>query len=124
MWVVAVSDVCGVIYCGAGIDVTVLWWVVTDGLHSVTGYQYGVCIDNVELFELDVDVFVFVALEGVIIDANVDAVGVCLIVEGANGPTILGADHVFADRGIVVVSDILANAGGVVVFYLEWVQNF
>jgi glutamate dehydrogenase (NAD(P)+) len=76
-----------------------------------------------ELLELDVDVLVPAALEDVITIRNVENVKAKLIVEGANGPTSFRADNVINDKGIMVVPDILANAGGVTVSYFEWVQN-
>ena len=69
------------------------------------------------------DVLVPAAMDGVLTGQNADTVRARLIVEGANGPTSPDADTIFADKGITVIPDILANAGGVVVSYLEWVQN-
>jgi glutamate dehydrogenase (NAD(P)+) len=78
---------------------------------------------NAELLEADVTVVVPAALEGVITPEVAEKMRCRLVVEGANGPTTPDADLVLADRGILLVPDILANAGGVVVSYFEWVQD-
>jgi len=80
-------------------------------------------ISNAELLAMDVDVLVPAALEGQITSANVHEVRAKIIVEGANGPITADADRVLADRGVTIMPDILANAGGVVVSYFEWVQS-
>ena len=80
-------------------------------------------MSNEELLELDVDVLVPAALEGVIHEGNADAVRAKFVVEGANGPLTPAADAVLDGRGVIVVPDILANAGGVAVSYFEWVQD-
>jgi glutamate dehydrogenase (NAD(P)+) len=79
-------------------------------------------ITNAELLTSEVDVLIPAALEHQIRADNASHVQARLIVEGSNGPTTREADHILSDRGIVVVPDILANAGGVVVSYFEWVQ--
>lgn len=76
-----------------------------------------------ELLTLDVDVLVPAALEAQIVVENAGGVRAKVIVEGANGPTTPEADLILADKGVVIVPDILANAGGVVCSYFEWVQN-
>jgi glutamate dehydrogenase (NAD(P)+) len=80
-------------------------------------------IDNHELLTGEVDVLIPAALEHQIHIGNVNQVQAQMIVEAANGPTTREADEVLNDRGVIVVPDILANAGGVVVSYFEWVQN-
>ena len=80
-------------------------------------------VTNGELLALPVDFLVPAALEGQIHERNVDSVRARFIVEGANGPTTPEADAILADKGIFVVPDILANAGGVIVSYFEWVQD-
>ncbi|MFH1243567.1 MAG: Glu/Leu/Phe/Val dehydrogenase [Pseudomonadota bacterium] len=80
-------------------------------------------VTNEEILELDCDILVPAALENVITAENADRIRAKLIVEGANGPTTLEADQVLYDKGITVLPDILANAGGVVVSYFEWLQN-
>jgi len=80
-------------------------------------------ISNRELLELPVDILAPAAIEGQLTSANASQVKAAMIVEGANGPTTPAADAEFADRGITVIPDILANAGGVTVSYFEWVQD-
>ena len=80
-------------------------------------------LDNDDLLELDVDVLIPAAVSVVLSEDNAADVGTSLIVEGANGPTTPVADAVFARRDVLVVSDILANAGGVTVSYFEWLKN-
>jgi len=93
------------------------------GMESVAGYPGTDPISNEELIELDVDILVPAALEGVIHDGNADAVKARFIVEGANGPTTPDADAILESKGTIVVPDILANSGGVAVSYFEWVQD-
>lgn len=120
--VVAVSDISGAIYSASGLDVSdVRAWVAESG--GVYGYRHADALSHDELFELDVDVLVPAALEGVITAGNAPRIKARLIVEGANGPTTPEADEILAANGTVIVPDILANAGGVIVSYLEWVQN-
>ncbi len=80
-------------------------------------------LTNSELLELPCDVLVPAALENQLTGRNASRVKARLIIEAANGPTTPDADHIFNDRGIIVVPDILANAGGVTVSYFEWVQD-
>ena len=80
-------------------------------------------ISNEELLTLDVDVLIPAAIENQITEKNADRIKAKVIVEGANGPTTFEADSILRERGIHIVPDILANAGGVVVSYLEWVQD-
>jgi glutamate dehydrogenase (NAD(P)+) len=80
-------------------------------------------ITNDELLYLDVDLLAPCALEQVITSENADKVKAHLICEGANGPVTPGADAILEDKGVVVLPDVLANAGGVVVSYFEWVQG-
>ena len=119
--VLAVSDQYGAIYTSAGLDVSsLLAHVAATG--SVVGFAGADPIDNAALLSLDVDVLIPAAVEGVLTDTTAATVKARWVVEGANGPTTTAGDQVLADRGIVVVPDILANAGGVVVSYFEWVQ--
>jgi len=121
--VVAVSDVKGGAHNSMGLNPAAMMRSVKQGLDSVAGYPGTDSITNEELLELDVDVLVPAALEGVIHDGNADKIHAKFIVEGANGPTTPDADAVLEDRGIHVVPDILANSGGVAVSYFEWVQD-
>ncbi|MFD9945136.1 Glu/Leu/Phe/Val dehydrogenase [Nonomuraea sp. NPDC059023] len=120
--VVAVSDVRGAIYSPTGLDIADLraHSAETGGVY---GYRHADAMSHADLFELDVDLLVPAALEGVITEENAPRVRARLIVEGANGPTTPEADEILAASGTTVVPDILANAGGVIVSYLEWVQN-
>jgi glutamate dehydrogenase (NAD(P)+) len=90
---------------------------------TVFGYEGGDAVTNAELLQLDCDVLIPAALEGQLTHANADGVKASVVVEAANGPTTSEADHIFHDRDIPVVPDILANAGGVTVSYFEWVQD-
>jgi glutamate dehydrogenase (NAD(P)+) len=120
--VVAVSDIHGGVYRRDGLDVRALLEHVRR-YHSVVGFRDAEPISNAELLELDVDFLIPAATENQITRANADRIRARFILEGANGPTTLEADAVLERRGIVVVPDILANAGGVTVSYFEWVQN-
>ena len=119
--VVAVSDQYGGVVAPGGLDVPALLAHVT-ATGSVVGFAGGDAIDNRALLALDVEVLVPAAVEGVIDEETARHVTARWVVEAANGPTTERGDAVLADRGIVVVPDILANAGGVIVSYFEWVQ--
>jgi glutamate dehydrogenase (NAD(P)+) len=121
--VVAVSDVGGGAYNSNGLDPAKLLDDMRGGRTSVAGYPDTESISNSELLELDVDVLVPAALDGVIHEGNAAAVKARFVVEGANGPTTPDGDAILEDRGVVVVPDILANSGGVAVSYFEWVQD-
>jgi glutamate dehydrogenase (NAD(P)+) len=94
-----------------------------DRTGRIDGYEGGEPVTNAELLELDCDVLIPAAIEGQLTKENAERVKASVIVEGANGPTTPDADEIFEDRGVVVVPDILANAGGVTVSYFEWVQD-
>ncbi len=120
--VIAVSDVSGGVFRSDGLNLTSLARHVQE--HGrVAEFPGSERIDNPALLALDCDVLVPAALEHQIVEKNADQVRAKVIVEGANGPLDEAADRVMADRGIVVVPDILANAGGVTVSYFEWVQD-
>lgn len=119
--VVAVSDVDGAVYAEHGLDMTALAQHAAQA-GTVSGFAGAEDLDPSQLLELDVDVIVPAATEGVITETNAERVRARIVVEGANGPTTEAADAILASRDILVVPDILANAGGVVVSYFEWVQ--
>lgn len=126
MKVVAISDVSGGIYNPNGLNIpAVLTFLSADRKNLLKDYnEDGIShISNKELLELDVTVLVPAALENQINAGNADKIKAKLIVEAANGPTASEADEILSKKGILVVPDILANAGGVVVSYFEWVQN-
>jgi glutamate dehydrogenase (NAD(P)+) len=120
--VVAVSDVSGAVYRGDGLDVAAaMEWVQRH--RSLEGFAGGDLISNDDLFAVDCDVLVPAAVGGVLTAENAGEVRARVILEGANGPTTTEADAILADRGVVVVPDILANSGGVTASYFEWVQD-
>ena len=97
---------------------------IRDRQHKyLKSYTKGDRLTNSELLELECDVLVPAALENVITDDNASRIRAKIICEGANGPTSADADQILLDAGILVVPDILANAGGVTVSYFEWVQD-
>ncbi len=120
--IVAVSDVSGGLYNEEGIDVKALIKYVKDN-KVVSGFPGAEEMEGDKIFELDVDMLIPAALEAVITLDNVDRIKARYIVEGANGPTTPEADEVLFRKGIHVVPDILANSGGVLVSYFEWVQS-
>lgn len=117
----AISDIDGAIYSEDGINVTALGAHV-DATGSVAGFAGAEAIDSAQVLTADVDLVVPAALEGVITGDNANDIRAGIVVEGANGPTTNEADAILHKRGVLVVPDILANAGGVVVSYFEWVQ--
>jgi glutamate dehydrogenase (NAD(P)+) len=120
--VVAVSDVRGGIYNPNGLNIPALLHCAgRDG--CLQAYRDAELITNEELLELPCDVLVPAALHGVITGHNAERIQARIIVEAANGPVTPDADEILDDKGILVVPDILANAGGVVVSYFEWVQD-
>nr|HET6903661.1 Glu/Leu/Phe/Val dehydrogenase [Ktedonobacteraceae bacterium] len=120
--VVGLSDISGAIYNQHGIDVhSALHYSKEHG--TLKGMPNTESITNSELLVLPCDVLIPAALENQLTGRNAAQVRARLIIEAANGPTTPEADHIFNDRGITVVPDILANAGGVTVSYFEWVQD-
>ncbi len=120
--IVAVSDVDGAIYDPDGLDTNdVEDHDETPGM--VSGYDAPETLSNEALLELDVDVLIPAAIGNVLTAENARDVQADLIVEGANGPTTSTADQIFEDRGVPVIPDIIANAGGVTVSYFEWLQD-
>jgi glutamate dehydrogenase (NAD(P)+) len=122
--VVAVSDVSGGVYDPAGLDLVALTaWLGDDDSHVVAEYPAAEHVSNADLLELPCNALVLAAREEVVTAENAGRVHARLVVEGANGPTTVEADAILADRGVVVLPDILTNAGGVTVSYFEWVQD-
>ena len=120
--IVAVSDRTGGVYNKTGIDVDdAIGWVKAH--QTLVGYPKASAITNDELLTLPVDVLLPAALENVITTKNASHVKAKIICEGANGPTTAAADAILDEKGIFVIPDILANAGGVTVSYFEWVQD-
>ena len=120
--VVAVSDKSGGIHRAAGLDIEdVLAWVKEN--RFLKGYPNAEAITNEELLTLDCDVLLPAALENVITSKNARDIKAKIICEGANGPTTANADVILEEKGVFVIPDILANAGGVTVSYFEWVQD-
>ena len=120
--IIAVADVTGAVHNGRGIEVGKLARYV-DQTGGVAGFPDADAIDSGDLFAVECDVLIPAAVGGVITDANADRIDTRVILEGANNPVTMEADRVLQDKGIVVVPDILCNAGGVTVSYFEWVQD-
>ncbi len=121
--VVAVSDVSGGIYNPNGLDIPDLIDYTGANSGTIEGYPHADFVSNSELLTLDCDILIPAAMEGQITRGNARDIKAKFIIEGANGPTTPEADDILNDRGIYVVPDILANAGGVIVSYFEWVQD-
>lgn len=120
--VVAVSDVSGGIYNKAGLDIPdCIDWVKKNGV--LRGYANAESVTNEQLLELDVDILLPCAMENVIHKENASRVKARLISEGANGPITQEAHEILVQKGVMMIPDILANAGGVIVSYFEWVQD-
>ncbi len=120
--VVGISDVTGAYYNADGIDVEKACELAEKD-RNLGAFRGGEKISNSELLVSDCDVLVPAALEKVLTAENAPQIRAKLIVEGANGPTTPEADRIFNERGITVIPDIMANAGGVTVSYFEWVQD-
>ena len=120
--VVAVSDVEGGLYRKKGLDPEAINRYKRES-GTVVGFPGADAISNDELLEVECDVLIPAAIEGVISSKNADRVKASIIVEAANGPVTFEADKVLNDRGVFLIPDILANAGGVTVSYFEWVQD-
>jgi glutamate dehydrogenase (NAD(P)+) len=120
--IVGVSDVGGGVYNPRGLSPIGLAAHHAE-TKTVAGYDGGEAVTNEELLERECDVLIPAALEGVLTEDNAERIDARIVVEAANGPTTPEADEIFHERGIHVVPDILANAGGVTVSYFEWVQD-
>ncbi|WP_369715978.1 Glu/Leu/Phe/Val family dehydrogenase [Leptotrichia sp. HSP-536] len=121
--IVAFSNTDVAIYNENGIDMEAVIKDFEENGRIIENKGYGKDITNAELLELEVDVLAPCALENQITSENADRIKAKVITEGANGPTTPEADEILFKKGIVVIPDILANSGGVVVSYFEWVQN-
>jgi glutamate dehydrogenase (NAD(P)+) len=120
--IIAISDRHGAFVNRNGIDIEAALKHVAK-VRSLEGWTGGDAITNEELLTLDVDVLLPAALENVITSKNAGKIRAKIICEGANGPTTAGADSILDEKGVFVIPDILANAGGVTVSYFEWVQD-
>ena len=121
--VTAISDISGAYHNDRGIDITAAIAYRDANKGTLDGFTGAEKITNEDLLTLNVDVLVPAATENVITQDNAAQIQAKMIVEGANGPTSASADAIINEKGILVVPDILANAGGVTVSYFEWVQN-
>jgi glutamate dehydrogenase (NAD(P)+) len=120
--VVAVSDSRGGVFNGDGLDLSLVTRHKQE-TGSVIGTPRTRAVSNDELLELECDILVPAALEGVITERNASRIQARIVAEAANGPTSPEADDILRERGVVVIPDILCNAGGVTVSYFEWVQD-
>jgi glutamate dehydrogenase (NAD(P)+) len=118
----AIGDRTGAFYNREGIDIDAAIAHVRQH-KTLEGFAGGDAITNDELLTCDVDVLVPAALENVITSKNAASIQAKIVCEGANGPTTPAADEILEDKGVLVLPDVLANAGGVVVSYFEWVQG-
>ncbi|MBG6074277.1 Glu/Leu/Phe/Val dehydrogenase [Polaromonas sp. CG_9.11] len=121
--IVAVQDHGGTIFSDAGLDVPALLQHV-ENTGSVAGFANADVIADEEFWSVDCDIMIPAALEQQITAANAGRIKARMIIEGANGPTTPAADDILQERNVLVVPDVIANAGGVTVSYFEWVQDF
>jgi len=121
--VIAISDVSGGYYNKDGIDIEDANQYASRNKRLLEGYDKAEQISNEELLELECDLLIPAALEDQITKHNAEKIRARIICEGANGPTTANADKILQEKGVMVVPDILANAGGVSVSYFEWVQD-
>lgn len=121
--ILAVSTGSGGVLAEAGLDIPALKAYAAQNRRSIKGFPGAVPITNAELLALPCDVLIPAALENQITEENVNQIRASIVAEAANGPVTLKADQMLEVRGVTVLPDILANAGGVVVSYLEWVQG-
>ncbi|MCD6427834.1 MAG: glutamate dehydrogenase, partial [Caldisericaceae bacterium] len=120
--VVALSDVNGGIYNKNGIDINAALRKVEE-TGTIVNLEGTEPITNKQLLELDVDFLIPAALENQITEENAPNVKAKIVIEGANGPTTTEADKILNEKGVILIPDILSNAGGVTVSYFEWVQD-
>ncbi|MCE1243496.1 Glu/Leu/Phe/Val dehydrogenase [Oryzomicrobium sp.] len=120
--IVAVQDVSGSVYSGAGLDPQALQ-THRRASGGLAGFPGAESIDDERFWDVDCDILVPAALEAQITPARAKRITARMVVEGANGPTLPEADEVFKERNVLVCPDVVANAGGVTVSYFEWVQD-
>jgi glutamate dehydrogenase (NAD(P)+) len=123
MKVIAVSDVSGGIYNPRGLDIPKLLSTYKSAGQTLADTKLGDALTNAELLQLKCTALVPAALSEQITEHNAAALNCRVLAEGANGPTTLEADRIIQDKGIFMIPDILANSGGVIVSYFEWVQD-
>ncbi len=123
--IVAVSDVSEGLYNQDGLDIISIINFLDKGKRLISEYSDNKSrhITNKELLEIECDILIPAALENQLTKENADNIKASIIIEGANGPTSIEADKILNSKGVIIVPDILTNAGGVVVSYCEWVQN-
>jgi glutamate dehydrogenase (NAD(P)+) len=121
--VVAVQDHAGCVYAEAGLDVPALLRHAK-ATGSVAGFEGAQALPREQFWDTPCDILIPAALEQQITEANAHRIQARLIIEGANGPTTPAADDILTERGVLIVPDVIANAGGVTVSYFEWVQDF
>jgi len=121
--IVAVQDHGGTVYHEAGLNVTELLRHVAEH-RSVAGFTGGEALPADAFWEVDCDIAIPAALEAQITRENAHRIKARMVIEGANGPTTPEADDILRDRNVLVLPDVIANAGGVTVSYFEWVQDF
>jgi glutamate dehydrogenase (NAD(P)+) len=120
--IVGVSDADGALRSEEGIDAEALNRHLREG-GKLPEFDHGEQIDPEELLEIECEVFIPAALGGMINESNADRLNCRMIIEGANSPTTPKADQILEDKEVFIIPDVMANAGGVVVSYFEWVQN-
>ena len=120
--IIGVADIAGGVFNAHGLDIPKLMDHLAEA-RTVKGFKGGESIGNLEILEQDCDLLLPAATESVITSKNADEIKARILVEGANSPTTPPADDILFERGVFVIPDILANAGGVTVSYFEWVQD-
>src|SRR5438270_14006872 len=120
--IIGVVEVDGAIYNKNGIDMDALW-KYRERTKKISGFSEAEAADPAELMLTDCEILVPAATENQITSRNADRVKCRILAEGANGPTTSAADDILTDKGVFVIPDILANAGGVTTSYFEWVQD-
>ena len=121
--IVAVQDHGGTIYAAGGLDVPGLLRHVAEA-GTVQGFAHAEVLPDDKFWDVDCEILIPAALEQQITEANAHRIRAKMVIEGANGPTTPQADDILQERGVLVVPDVIANAGGVTVSYFEWVQDF